>query len=67
MGHLQEKINVKILEGMNVTTYNLERGRLIVSSSKKIKSISVSQEDIDSAMMSFRQDNMILNYCERRI
>jgi len=61
MGHLQEKINVKILEGMNVTTYNLERGRLIVASSKKIKSVNVSQKDIDLAMMSFDQDNMILN------
>jgi len=64
MGHLQDKINVKILEGMNVVQYNLERGRLIVASSKKIKSVNVSQKDIDLAMPAFRQDNMILNYCE---
>jgi hypothetical protein len=62
MGHLQESINVKILEGMNVTTYNLERGRLIVASSKKIKSVNVNQADIDAAMAAFHQDSMILNY-----
>jgi len=64
MGQHQQAINIKILEGMVVVSrYNFERGRLIVSESRKISKVVITPSEIDAAMASFEQDNLILNYC----
>ena len=59
----QQKINIKILEGMRVTEYAIGYGNMVVSSSKKIEAEEVTQEDIDLAMAAFVQDNAIMEFC----